>query len=1332
MALGDAFILGAVVQIEHRQFPGPSDLVSVYLITAILCDALRLNLPSTSTVPVSVLARCLAYSLLLGLEYLPRGPPRNSRKDFVEKSAEEESSLLSRVFFHWINPILAQGYQNILVNSDLPPLSQDVKPATTRPAILQAWSQRKQPETTFTLPLTLLRCLKPQFLSAIPPRLFLILFRYSQPILIRQSIRYVTTTTSSSPNHGYWLIVSAITIYTGLALSTALYEHRLNRLKITTSSALISLIHAKTLSSPSSHHDNNSEAITLMSTDASTLQPIFQIIHEIWAQSISVIIGIVLLYIQVGWLFPLPLIFIFFSSRVSRYVATHLQPRQREWNEATQRRVASISAFLASTKAVIMLGISTLLGDKIQRLREDEMYAASRVRWINVWYNASANALGIFLPAVTLVLFAVWAGVRGGRLDTETAFTTMAVLGMVTHPANMVMTWVPRVVAAMAGFERIQGFLVREGRVDGREVLGGVDEGGDDDGVALRISGLQIGDKEPPLLRGVDIEVKRGSLVVFSGPVGCGKSTLLRAVLGEVAPVCGTVGVAARRIAYCGQTPWLPSGSIRDVVRGASSGGDDAWYDEVVEACCLTPDLKALPDGDGTQVGSEGLNLSGGQRQRVALARAVFARCEIVLLDDSFSALDGETENKVFGNLFGQSGLLRQTKTTVVLATNSTQFFPLADHIVILGDGGIKEQGKWDEIKSKTAIISKFIPKSHAHDGDAVALPNLANLSAKLRAKEEAEVDLARKTGDLSLYKYYFQFTGLLNLFLIAALNASCGFFFTAPQYWLKLWTESGTQSAVFYICGFLGLSFFGWASTSTMMWVTVIRLAPSSGLRLHRRLLDIVTGAPLSFFSGNDNGSILNRFSQDVQLVDKQLPVALQSLGVQIFKLLVQVIVLLVTQKLLGLSLPICMAVVYVVQKVYLRTSRQLRFIELESRAAVFSSFLESVGGIETIRAFGWQEQAIQDYIARLDTAQRPEFLLMSLQRWLNIVLDLMAAGIATSIIALAVVLRGTASGGEVGVGLNVMLVTNTTLLSLVAAWTTLEVSLGAVSRVKILEKTTPQELDGDDVFDAPNNWPEKGGIVLKDVTASYRADAVALRGFNLTIEPGQRTILCGRTGSGKSSVLLTLLRMLDLRSGTIQIDGIDINKIPRAILRRRCFITVAQDALLLSGETLRFNLDPEDATTDEALIQALESTGLWSHFRGDLSDDYEYRDHPVLDSKMASFPALSAGQSQLFAICRAVVRVGVLRAQGARPVVLLDEATAALDTEAEARIHGIVEQEFVGNGHTVVMVSHRIGGLVDDLKVGRDVVVGMRDGKVQEIIGDVGCAALKGIEED
>ncbi|GIC92891.1 uncharacterized protein Aud_009366 [Aspergillus udagawae] len=202
-----------------------------------------------------------------------------------------------------------------------------------------------------------------------------------------------------------------------------------------------------------------------------------------------------------------------------------------------------------------------------------------------------------------------------------------------------------------------------------------------------------------------------------------------------------------------------------------------------------------------------------------ALARALFARRDILLLDDTFSGLDGETEQAIFDNLFGVTGIIRRLRTTVVLVSNSSQYFQAADHIVVLGDHRIIDQGNWQNIKIKAASIAKFSSSHHTKVNNAVLSAKFDELSAQLRAKDETEIDLARQTGDPALYGYYLSFIDFENIFLLITSTVLYAFFITIPQYWVRLWTELGGRSTAFYVSGFLILSTLSWISTSAQMW---------------------------------------------------------------------------------------------------------------------------------------------------------------------------------------------------------------------------------------------------------------------------------------------------------------------------------------------------------------------------------------------------------------------------------------------------------------------------------------------------------------------------------
>jgi len=243
-----------------------------------------------------------------------------------------------------------------------------------------------------------------------------------------------------------------------------------------------------------------------------------------------------------------------------------------------------------------------------------------------------ANAIGVLTPMLTIILYATLHAVRNSKpLDVETAFTIIAILTMVTHPANMVMTMVPRGIASFASFERVQTYLLNSVKEDRRLLSRNVALQANEprrpstgSGIRLQDVTIRLGRERQPILENLNIDIQRQWIVVCAGPVGSGKSVLAKAILGEIAVDSGTVEVASKRIGLCAQTPWLEDGTIREAICASmdpwENEQDQMRYEQAIRFCCLDHDLDALPDGDQTVVGSRGMNLSGGQRQRVVCA----------------------------------------------------------------------------------------------------------------------------------------------------------------------------------------------------------------------------------------------------------------------------------------------------------------------------------------------------------------------------------------------------------------------------------------------------------------------------------------------------------------------------------------------------------------------------------------------------------------------------------------------------------------------------------------------------------------------------------------
>jgi ABC-type bacteriocin/lantibiotic exporter with double-glycine peptidase domain len=238
------------------------------------------------------------------------------------------------------------------------------------------------------------------------------------------------------------------------------------------------------------------------------------------------------------------------------------------------------------------------------------------------------------------------------------------------------------------------------------------------------------------------------------GPVGSGKSTLCRALLGEMPLSEGNVKLRKHRnhIGYCDQTAFLFNGSVRDNTV-AFSIFDPVRYAEVVHATALSYDLATLPEGDRTNVGSDGITLSGGQKQRVSLARALYLQKDLLVLDDVFNGLNAETEACVFEEVFGQHGLLRRREATVVLCTHSVRHLPAADYILMLGGGTIAAQGTFDQLKTSQRFHHHTLSKQATFTRPTEPRPQpqqpqlpVARITSK--ASPASVTDSARQFGD--------------------------------------------------------------------------------------------------------------------------------------------------------------------------------------------------------------------------------------------------------------------------------------------------------------------------------------------------------------------------------------------------------------------------------------------------------------------------------------------------------------------------------------------------------------------------------------------------------
>jgi ABC-type multidrug transport system fused ATPase/permease subunit len=840
---------------------------------------------------------------------------------------------------------------------------------------------------------------------------------------------------------------------------------------------------------------------------------------------------------------------------INTYASKFASEKQKIWSGKIQTRIASTASMLGAMKSVKMMGLAGLLSKSIQRQRAEEMKSADGYRWLVVLTNMTGYTPQIFAPVLTFVAYEIKARVQGSdSLSTNQAITSLATITLLTTPASTFLTAIPETGAAIGCFERIQKFLVapswedyrrhnrqeensfkrpsRSGATESvelqsirnanRELAPHSASGADEAAIVVREVTVKPSPSADAAIRDINIQFKLGSTTIITGPVGSGKTTLIRAVLGELPLERGEISVSSLDTSYCGQTPWILNTTIRQNICGLSSSVssniDEAWYNSVLQACALDQDLQQLPDGDLTIPGSRGMTLSGGQKQRVALARAVYAKPRIVLLDDVISALDNKTEKVVVDRLMGPDGLFRKLNSTVLLITHSSRHFHLADHIVVLGaDGKVAQQGNFDQLREQEGYISNLVlgadqTRSEAKPAEKSGLKKKKPPIKTVTATDVS--DLTRKTGDIAVYRYYFKSISPIGTFCFLASTALFVFTQFFPQIWLVWWTEANGHETAKFMSVYIILAVASWIFRAGTLWWILLWISPRSSIKLHQILLNTAVKAPQSFYAKTDTGVTLNRFSQDIGLIDRMLPLACGRVVLAVFMIFAQTALIAQGSSYMAIAIPFVVVAFYGLQKVYLLTSRQLRFLDLEARSPVYTHFLECLEGLSTIRAFGWANDAQMMEIDRLDRSQRPYYLLYCLQRWLSLVLDLMVAAVGIVVVALATRVPGQSSGAAIGIALNNILGFNQSLRVLVESWTQLETSLGAIARLRNFELTTPPEDKPEERETPPAAWPDKGRIDFKDLTASYGPSAPALQNISMTIMPGQKVGICGRTG--------------------------------------------------------------------------------------------------------------------------------------------------------------------------------------------------------------------------
>ncbi|KAJ5626822.1 ATP-binding cassette transporter [Penicillium herquei] len=1308
--------------LEDQRSEKPSDLLVLYYsATTLLCLP---QIRSLWQIPNAGNASLILSILILILNFGMSVTESIHKRDFLGANYQRKSSKEStygfwgKSMFLWTLALFQTGYSKALVIEDIPEVDADQQAQHTEDELQRAWAARKGP---YRLMKSVFFAYRWTLMFGAVPRVCLGVFTFSQPFLINATVNYMNEdTTDDTKQRGQGLIGAYVLVYLGIAVSNSVYKQQLNRFSSMTRSGLISLIFTQTTRLKASDVAD-SAALTHMGTDTERIvSNLRNSIHEIWATVIEVGVAVWLLEKQINVSCVVPAIIAIGSVLAAAPLSSRMGQAQGQWVERVQRRVSMTSNMLRDIKSVKMLGLSGVMYNAITKLRQAELETSKRFRKFLIVEIALSNVPSTFAPFATLSVYGIIAGLsKDETLLSNQAFTSLSLITLVTSPLLKFIQSVPSLKEAMACFDRIESYCLEpiipprkadsfssESEENAIELV--VSAPKSNNGVAITFNNATIswskeGDHH---LHDIKFSVRQGGIVMIIGPVASGKSTLLQTILRETVVQAGEVKLTTSQsqIAYCAQVPWILNASVREnIILGSEFNSE--WYEFSTSVCGLKADLQRMPGGDSFQAGSNGVSLSGGQKQRIALCRTVYSRAKLVLLDDVFSGVDAHNVSLISNGLFGQRGYFRSAGITVLLATHTEPLLQYADEIIVLQDGRILDTGSYEAITRREPDISakaltNTLQAILSHDGvvaerenenhDEKKAPNTA-LPPSSSAPEAT--DHTKRNGTWSVYKYYYDSAGFIPFAFFLFFTLVEAFFSNFPTLWLEWWVEANEKQPNKNLAMYIGVYALLWVLAFTTLigslWALIISIINNTGLNLHTYVLRATLRAPFVFLQTTDHGSLTNRFSQDMDLIDMALPLYASMFSAGIGNCAVQIIILCVLDKYLAASVPALIVSMVILQRYYLRTSRQMRLLDIEAKAPFYSHFAESVQGISTIRTFNFESHFQQKMYHLLNRSQRPFYMLYCIQQWLTLVMNLTVGAIAVIVVAMATSLRSQYTGAAIGVALNLVLSLNNSLSSTLQCWTSLETCIGAVARVQQFTQTTPcdkeNDLDDSHLIGSSVYSDNQSTISFQGVTAGYHLSSPpVLKNISLTFAPGEKIAICGASGSGKTSLIMSILRMNQIHSGSLRINGRDLGGFTHQEIHALMNV-IPQDPLIISPGTVRFNVDPLNLASDNDIKTALQKVGLWDRINARGTDNTgqdESNTESVLDTDLSTASTnWSVGEKQLLALARPLAVP--------KPILILDEATSSLDGETELIMHQLIEKEFAEQ--TILAVVHR-----------------------------------------
>lgn len=1200
--------------------------------------------------------------------------------------------MLNKLLFSYVSELIKTGKKNPLKLNDIPELPTLWDPEQSHPD----FDKLKRGKNRNDFIIQLLKLLKPQAYRLGLFMLLFITFKMLSPILIHKLIESVGLIAE-----GQISIVNGLSVAVSLCLaqlfSSIIGQHYIYH-GVTATQSAVSGLNNRIFKAILKRKDSESikgQVINRASGDSELAGAILWGTSELIQIILTALVSSTLLFYYLGTAALAPLGVMLLIIPASRWFSKKFSDHNVKIMSYRDKRVGTMAQFLEGIKV-----IKSFVWEKAIKKQVSELRTQENSSWRSLANDkAVSTAIYHFAGlAVTLVAFGVYIW-QGKYLSPAIAFTCLTLFGYLEPCFKQLPKILGELSLSLVAGQRISSLLEEsEVALPDQENLDGETE-------LVKLDKVTVNFEEKKrALDSVSLKVKKGESVAIIGAVGSGKSTLLKTILKETQVHEGEcLTPKGLRMAYVPQDPFLFQGTLEQNITLKEEKQSGRELFDSVYASCMDYDLELLANGLQTEITEGGGNLSGGQRQRVNLARAAVYFPDLVLLDDPLSALDPRTEKNIIERLiFG-----RWNDKTRIVTTHRLEHLRRFDRVILLENGKIAAEGDYKELLNQNEAFQNFYFEHVKNEMTEESEKDHLQPENRPVRKDTERNDLGRIVSDeeqkeggvaLALYWSYLKamanyskdkIPGVIALLLFSSLASVLLPIF--QNNWLSKWTQSlgsgvAGHSSYFYlgIYALLGLLTLAVCALQHFYWS---RKAVDAAQAIHDKALDGILGTGLRFYDSNPSGRILNRFSRDLDAVEKDLSWSLEDAFIACLNSVGAIFVMLTALPLMiFLVLPV-LCIYYALQKTYRTCMREAKRLMSVARSPRISSVKEVVEGAAIIRCYGAEDFFFKRFSRALTHYQKAFYGVVLINRWFSIriplISSLLSLGASAGIIF-------SSHYGQVGQGMAGMI-----LVYAFRFWDSLNWTVRAfgeaeaqMTSVERLESLIELEKENDKVSERkPLQWASlQGEITFDNVFARYAPHLPdVLKGTTFKISSGAKVGVIGRTGAGKSTLFGLLHRFIDCSGGEIKLDNRSINEIPIEELRRS-ISTIPQYPILFGG-TIRSNLDPMGTMSDEELNHVLLRTRL------------DFLPNGLNSLVRDGGENFSRGQRQLICLARALVRKA--------PIIIVDEASASVDSKTDSLIRKILIDECPDL--TVLIIAHKHQSIATC-----DMIIEMGEGKV------------------